>query len=75
MTDPTAENRLEEVERAVDDMREIVGPELVAKANAEVARCIPPWAEGLIQIDAEAIQALMVAAWLRGYAARREMMS
>lgn len=72
----TEEQRLDAVQAAEDSMRDSVGPELHAKAASEVDGCIPPWArEGMVKIDGEAIRALMVAAWLRGWAARREAMS
>lgn len=70
------EERLEEVSRIAASVRTIVGPDLYGKACAEVTGCVPPWAkEGLVCMDAEAIHALMVAAWLRGFSARAEVLS
>jgi hypothetical protein len=57
-------------------MSEKVGPELYAKAASEVDGCIPPWAkEGIVKMDVEAIRALMIAGWLRGWGARNEALS
>lgn len=71
-----ASSRLDAIQAAEDNMREQVGSDIYRKAGAEVDGCIPPWAkEGMVHIDAEAVRALMISAWLRGWAARRESMS